>query len=260
LSDKIHKTAIVDSSATIGSDVTIGAYSIVEAGTEIGDGCRIASHALIASGTKLGCECKVFKGAVVGTIPQDLKFEEEESTLIIGDGTIIREFCTLNRGTKGGGTVTSVGKNCLLMTYVHVAHDCFLGDNVILANGVNMAGHVTIEEFVGISGLCLIHQFVRIGRYAYIGGGSRISQDIPPYILTTGEPLGYYGLNSIGLKRRGFTAEQMSKVKRAYQFIYRSKLNLKQAVEAIKSDIELTEEIRIILDFIEKSERGLAGR
>ena len=260
MSNLIHQTALVASSAKIGSNVEIGPFSIVEDNTEIGENTKIASHVLIAYGTRLGNECKVHKGAVVGSIPQDLKFMDEDSTLVIGDRTVIREFCTLNRGTEGGGFVTHVGQDCLLMAYVHVAHDCQIGNNVILANGVNMAGHVIIEDCVGISGLTVIHQFVRIGCHSYIGGGSRVSQDVPPYILTTGEPLGYYGLNSIGLRRRGFKRAQLANLKRAYQFIYRTKLNLTQAVDAVKSELEATEEIAVVLNFIEKSERGLIGR
>ncbi|MDP8239301.1 MAG: acyl-ACP--UDP-N-acetylglucosamine O-acyltransferase [Candidatus Hatepunaea meridiana] len=260
MNNLIHKTAIIDPSAKIGNNVEICPYSIIEANTEIGDGCRIAYHALIAKGTKLGPKCQVFTSAVVGTIPQDLKFQDEESYLYVGEGTIIREFATLNRGTEEGGSITQVGNNCLLMAYSHVAHDCKLGNNVILANGVNMAGHVTIEDNVGISGLCVIHQFTRIGRFAYIGGGSRVPQDVPPFILTTGEPLKYLGLNVVGLKRKGFKLSQLSTIKAAYQFIYRSNLNLTQAVDAIKSELEQTEEIKEILDFIDKSDRGLIGR
>lgn len=259
MNNMIHKTAVVDPAAEIGSNVEIGPFSVIEAGVEIGDNCHIASHVLVASGTQLGRECRIFKGAVVGTIPQDLKFGGEESSLIVGDGTVIREFCTMNRGTEEGGAITRVGANCLLMAYVHVAHDCFLGDNVILANGVNMAGHVTIEDFAGISGLTIIHQFVCIGRHSYIGGGSRVPKDVPPFILANGDPLRYFGLNTVGLKRRGFTSEQIANIKRAYHYIYRSRLNLTQAVEAIRNDLERTEEIKIILDFIESSERGLSG-
>ena len=257
---RIHKTAIVDHAADIGSGVEIGPYSIIEAGVKIGDGCSIASHAVIASGTELGNGCRIFKGAVLGTIPQDLKFHDEETKLIVGERTVLREYCTLNRGTKEGGSLTRVGSDCLIMTYAHVAHDCRVGNHVILANGLTMAGHVTIEDYVGVSGLVLIHQYVRIGTYAYIGGGSRIPQDVPPYVLLNGDPARYFGVNSVGLQRTGFTDEQITAIKRAYKYIFRSRMNLTQAVEAIRSDLEETEEIKIILDFIEKSERGLAGR
>ncbi len=257
---RIHQTAIVDHAADIGSNVEIGPYSIIEAGVKIGDGCSIASHAVIASGTELGSGCRIFKGAVLGTIPQDLKFHGEETKLFVGERTVLREYCTLNRGTEEGGSLTRVGSDCLIMTYAHVAHDCKIGNHVILANGLTMAGHVTIEDYVGVSGLVLIHQYVRIGTYAYIGGGSRIPQDVPPYVLLNGDPARYFGVNSVGLQRTGFTDEQIAAIKRAYKYIFRSKMNLTQAVEAIRSDLEETEEIKIILDFIEKSERGLAGR
>jgi len=257
LSINIHKTALVDDGAQLGENIEIGPFSIVEAGVNIGDNCKIASHVLIMSGVLLADDCRVFSGAIIGTIPQDLKFDGEQSRLEIGKRTVIREYCTLNRGTSGGGGVTTVGSDCLLMAYVHVAHDCHIGDNVVLANNVTMAGHVTIENDVGISGSVLIHQFTRIGRYAYIGGGSRVPKDIPPFILANGAPLKYYGPNSIGLNRKGFSADAVLNIKRAYQYIYRSKLNLKQALEAIKSELEKTDEIKIIIEFIESSERGI---
>lgn len=256
----IHPTAIIDSNAQIAEQVGIGPYSIVEDNVQIGRGSKIDSHALLASGTRIGEECAISKGAVLGTPPQDLKFKGEPSELIVGDRTIIREFATLNRATAHGGLVTRVGSNCMLMAYTHVAHDCILGDYVILANAVNMAGHTTIEDHVSIGGMTVIHQFVKIGKYAYVGGRARVSQDIPPYILTTGEPMQYYGPNVIGLRRKGFNNEQIESIKHAYQYIFRSKLNLTQAVDAIKSELPLTPEINEILRFIEISERGLMGR
>ena len=258
IKNKIHPTSIVDPQAHLGEDIEVGPFSIIEAGVQIGDGCRIASHVLIAGGANLGKECNIHKGAVIGTVPQDLKFDGEESVLIVGDRTTIREYCTLNRGTAEGGGITQVGSDCLLMAYSHVAHDCKLGNHVILANGVNMAGHVTIEDFVIMGGLSVIHQFAIVGQHAFIGGHGRISQDVPPYIITIGDA--YNGLNSVGLRRRGFTTKQITPIKHAYRLIYRSKLTLTNAVEAIKSELEQTEEIRIILEFIEHSKRGLVGR
>jgi UDP-N-acetylglucosamine acyltransferase len=202
----------------------------------------------------------VSKGAVIGTDPQDLKFGNEPSRVIVGDRTKIREYVTMNRGTAHGHMQTVVGSDCMLMAYSHVAHDCTVGSNVIIANAVNMAGHVTIGDFVGISGLTAMHQFVKIGIHSYIGGLSRISQDIPPYGIFNGIPPQYYGPNSVGLKRRGFTSQQVSAIKKAYSYIYESKLNLQQAVEAIHNEMEETEEVRIILQFIEQSDRGLSGR
>ncbi len=257
MGNRIHPTAIVDPAARLGDDVEVGPYSIIEADVHIGDRCRIASQVLIAGGARLGSECQVFKGAVVGNLPQDLKYEGEDSEVVVGDRTVLREYCTISRGTGHGGLKTRVGSDCMLMAYAHVAHDCILGDHVILANGVQMAGHVEIEDYVSVSGLTVIHQFVRIGRYAYIGGLSRISHDVPPYILTLGESAAYRGPNAVGLRRWGFTSKQVSTIKRVYRYIYRSNLNLTQALEAINSEIEPTEEMRIILEFIERSKRGL---
>lgn len=252
----IHPSAIVNSKAQIGDNVTIGAFSIIEGDVVIGDGTSVASHVLVADGARIGKNCKIHKGAVVATIPQDLKFAFEPSTFEIGDNTTVREFCTLNRGTKERGT-SSVGSNCLLMAYVHVAHDCYIGDNVILANCVQVAGHVDIENFVIIGGMTGIHQFVRIGQHAMIGGGFRVAKDVPPYILAMGEPLQYGGINSIGLRRRGFSADSLMILKRAYRLLYRSNLNVSQAVERIKNEIQLSPEVQNILQFIDKADRGL---
>ncbi len=254
---KIHNSTIVGPEAQFGKNVSIGAFSIIEDDVSIGENCQIDSTVLIANGARLGMDCQVSHGAVLATNPQDLKFGGEKSELRIGDRTVIREYCTLNRGTEHGGGITQVGSDCLLMAYAHVAHDCKLGNHVILANAVNMAGHVEIHDNVSIGGLTAIHQFVKIGKYAFIGGSSRVAQDVPPYILTTGEPLKYYGPNSIGLKRQGFSNDQILSIKRAYKLVYRSKLNLVQAVDAIKNDLEQSEVIKAILDFIENSVRGI---
>mgnify|MGYP006282567711 CR=1 FL=1 len=253
---EIHPSAIVDKKAQIGDNVTIGAFTIVEGDVVIGDGTSVASHALIADGARIGANCKIHKGAVVSTIPQDLKFGFEESTFEIGDNTTVREFCTLNRGTKDRGK-SVVGSNCLLMAYAHVAHDCFIGDNVILANAVQVAGHVDIEDYVIIGGLSGVHQFVRVGQHCMIGGIMRIVKDVPPYVLAMGEPLQYGGINSIGLRRRGFSSDATMNIKRAYRLLYRSKLNVSQAVEKIKQEVKATPEVRNILEFITKSKRGL---
>lgn len=254
---KIHKSALISSEARLGNNVSIGAFSIIEDDVSIGVNCQIDSMVLLANGTRLGENCHISHGAVLATNPQDLKFGGEKTELMVGDRTYIREYCTLNRGTGHGGGLTRVGSDCLLMAYVHVAHDCKLGNNLILANAINMAGHVEIHDNASIGGLTAIHQFVKIGKYAFIGGSSRVSQDVPPYVLTTGEPLRYFGPNSIGLKRQGFSSDQILSIKRAYKLIYRSKLNLTQAVDAIHNDLESTEEVRVILEFIENSDRGI---
>lgn len=256
----VHKSSVVSEEAKIASDVVIGPFSVVERDVDIAEKTIIHSGALIASGARVGSNCSIFHGAVLATVPQDIKFGGEDSLLIVGDNCIIREFATLNRGTRHGGGVTRVGSNCMLMAYSHIAHDCQLGNNVIIANAVNMGGHVEINDFVSVGGMTVIHQFVKIGAYAFIGGKARISQDVPPYILTTGEEAKYYGPNAIGLRRRGFSSEQIETIKRTYNYIYRSKLNLKQAVSAIRSEMEVIDEVAVILDFIEKSERGLAGK
>lgn len=253
---KIHPTAIVDPKAELGENVSVGPYAVIEDDVIIGDGTQIGSHALIHAGTRLGKNCRVFKGAVVGTDPQDLKFAGEKTTLEVGDNTTIREFCTLNRGTTHR-MKTTIGKNCLLMAYVHVAHDCDIGDNVIIANAVNMAGHVVIESFAAIGGMSPIHQFVRVGSYAFVGGGLRVSKDVPPYVLAAGEPLQYAGINRVGLSRKGFSSETMNEIRRAYKTIYRSGLNISQAIAKLKKQENLIPEVQNIIRFIEASERGI---
>ncbi len=252
----IHPTAIVDADATIGKDVSIGPYAVVQEDVIIGDGCHIASHALIHSGTRIGNNCVVFNGSVLGTDPQDLKYAGEKTTLEIGDSTTIREFCTLNRGSTHR-LKTVVGSKSLLMAYVHIAHDCIIGNNVILANAVNMAGHVTIEDFASVGGMTPIHQFVRIGKHSFIGGGLRVPKDVPPYILAANEPLTYEGINRVGLSRRGFSTATLSQLRQAYKLLYRSRLNVSQAISQIESTMELTPEIQYIIDFIRTSERGI---
>jgi UDP-N-acetylglucosamine acyltransferase len=204
----------------------------------------------------IGNNCRVFHGAVLGEIPQDLKFNEEKSHLIIGNFTTIREYCTINRGTNVTGK-TQIGDHCLLMAYVHIAHDCKIGDHSILANSVQVGGHVEIGNYVTVGGMTPIHQFCRVGDYSFTGGGFRIVQDVPPYILAMNEPLQYSGLNIIGLRRQNFSAELRKKLKSAYQFIYQSSLNITQATKKIEKEFNPDPEIQNILKFIEKSTRGI---
>lgn len=253
---EIHRTALVDPDAELGENVQVSPYAIIEKNVIIDDNNWIGPYVFIGSGTRIGKNCKVFQGAVLGTIPQDLKFEGEDTTLEIDEKTVIREFCTLNRGTKDN-IKTQIGKNCILMAYVHVAHDCVLADDVILANAVNMGGHVKIENFAGIGGMTPIHQFVRIGQHAYIGGGLRIRKDVPPFILAAGEPLQFAGINSVGLKRRGFSATQIQKIQKVYKVVYRSKFNVTQALTRIREEFKIEHEVKDIVDFIEYSERGI---
>jgi UDP-N-acetylglucosamine acyltransferase len=252
----IHPTAIIDDGVQLGDRLKIGPYSIIENDVIIGDDVEIASHVLVASGTRIGRNCRVFQGAVLGTIPQDLKFDKEKTLLEIGDHTTIREYATLNRGTAEHGK-TLIGSHCMIMAYVHVAHDCEIGDHVVLSNLVQMAGHVIIEEHVGIGGFVPIHQFVRIGKHAFIGGGSHVSKDVPPYVLAMGQPLRYGGLNLVGLKRKGFASDILAQLKQVYTLFYRSNLTVDAAVKRIKNEIEQNPEVLHILSFIAGSERGL---
>ena len=252
----ISPAALIDPSAKLGKNIYVGPFAIIEKNVIIGDGTWIDAHAHIKPFTTVGKDCKIFHGAVVGEIPQDLKFEGEKSELIIGDSTIIREFCTLNRGTKDKGK-SEIGNNCLLMAYVHIAHDCLIGDHSILANGVQLGGHVEIGKNVTIGGMTPVHQFCKIGDYSFIGGGLRIVQDVPPYILAMGEPLQFSGLNSIGLRRKNFSSKTCKQIKQAYRHIYQSNMNRSQALSIIQKEFNNIAEIDCIIDFIGNSNRGL---
>lgn len=252
----IHPTAVVDPKAEIGTNVSIGAYAVIGSNVVIGDGCQIASHAVLLPGTRLGRECRVFSHAVVGEIPQDLKFGGEETTAEVGDRTVVREFVTINRGTTQHWK-TVVGSDCLLMAYVHIAHDCIVGNHVILANAVNLAGHVEIEEWAIVGGMTGIHQFVKIGCHTMVGGHYRVAKDVPPYITAGREPLVYEGLNLIGLRRRGFTNETINAIRQAYETLYRSGLNVSDAIRQLEATDQRLPEVQRIIDFVKKSERGI---
>jgi len=252
----IHPTAVADPGAKIGTDVIIGPYTIVEDNVEIGEGTRIDSQAKIGYGARIGKDCHIFHGAVVSEIPQDLKFHGEDSITIIGDRTKIREYTTIHRGTDDRKK-TQVGSDCLLMAYTHVAHDCFVGNHVILANVVQLGGHVNVDDWAYIGGMAGVHQFSHIGEHAFIAGGFRCIQDVPPYILVSGEPLKYSGLNVVGLRRHGFSNETINLLKEVYRLVYRSEFNISQALEQIQSGFELTSEIEKIVSFIQQSKRGI---
>lgn len=252
----IHPTAIVDPKAELAEDVSVGPCSIINPDVKIGSMTQIGPHVLIDSGTIIGKNCKIHQGAILGTPPQDLKFSGGKTLLRIGDSTVIREYATLNRGTTWRGE-TTVGKNCFIMIYAHIAHDCLLGDNVILANSVNLAGHVEIGDYVIIGGVVPVHQFVKIGAHSIIGGGFRVQKDVCPFMMVAGYPLKTVGLNLVGLKRRGFSEKTINILKQVYKIIFRSKLNTSHAVERIKNEMELIPEVKQILDFIQKSERGI---
>ncbi len=253
---EVHPTAVIDPTAELGTDVTVGPYSVIGPNVVIGNGTRIGPHVLIERDTIIGAECQIHKGAVLGTDPQDLKFQGERTQLIIGDRTVVREFATLNRGTAAHGR-TEVGSDCLLMAYVHVAHDCVLGDHVIISNAVNMGGHVIIEDWASVGGVTAIHQFVRIGSHAFVGGASRVAKDVPPYVRAAGNPIKMAGLNSVGLQRRGFSEEVRRELKRAYRLIYHSSLNVSQALEQARAELQIFPEVEHMLAFIDASERGI---
>jgi len=254
--NQIHNTAIIDPSAELGDSIKIGPHTIIESETKIGDNANIGANCLIASYTELKKNVTLFHGAVLGTVPQDLKFGGEKTRLIIGEGTTIREYAMLNRGTIQHGE-TTIGQNCLLMAYSHVAHDCIIGNNVILVNAVNLAGHIEIGDYAIIGGVVPVHQFVKIGAHSMIGGGFRVQQDVCPYSLVAGYPLRVVGLNSIGLRRRGFTRETINLLESAFKYLFFSNLNTSQAVDKIVSELEPIDEIKIILNFIKGSARGI---
>ncbi len=246
----------VSEKAKTGKDFRIGRYSTVTDDVVIGDNVEIGTCALIADGARIGNNVKIFHGASIGTVPQDLKFEGESTTVEVGDGTVVREFATLNRATNHSKR-TIIGKNCFIMAYAHVAHDCRLGDNVILANGVQMGGHVEIGDWVIVGGLVAIHQFVKIGKHAMIGGGFRVVKDVPPFILAGSVPLRFEGINLVGLRRRGFSNEQIHVISGTYDLLYKSGLNVSDAVTRIESEMSDKPEAMDIVNFVKESKRGI---
>ncbi len=249
------KFASISDKAKIGNNVTIKDFAVIEDDVEIGDNVVIGSNTFIGNGARIANGVKIFHGAVVSTVPQDLKYKGEATLLEIGEGTVVREYATLNKGTTHSDK-TVIGKNCLIMSYVHVAHDCIVGDNVIIANSVQMSGHVEVEDWVIIGGLVGIHQFCKIGRHAIVGFGFRVPKDIPPYITAGQDPLRYEGLNLIGLKRRGFSDEQIKNISKAYDIIYKSGLNVSDGIKKLKEG-NCTEEVKHIIKFVEQSSRGI---
>lgn len=252
----IDKTAIVSKDARVHESVKVGPYSIIEGNVEISEGTEIKSHAFLGEGTRLGKNVRVFQGAVIGSIPQDLKFEGEDSLVVIGDNTTIREYVTINRGTKESGS-TDVGKDCLIMAYAHVAHDCKLGNGIIMANAVNLAGHIMIDDHAIIGGIVPIHQFVHIGAHCMIGGGFRVPQDVAPFCLAGGYPLKVAGLNLIGLRRRKFPREAIGRLQETFKLLFFSNLNTKQALARIKEEVEMSPEVSQVITFVENSTRGI---
>jgi UDP-N-acetylglucosamine acyltransferase len=253
---RIHPTAIVSKEAELASDVEVGAFAIIGDNCRIAEGCVIAPRATLERSVVLGQGVKVGMGTILGGPPQDLKYAGEETTVEIGEGTVIREYTTVNRGTAQSFK-TTVGRNCLLMSYVHLAHDCHIGNNVILSNVVQLAGHVTVEDKVIISGLSAVHQFARIGRHSFIGGCSRVSKDIPPFLKAVGNPVKLYGLNTVGLQRSGMDEDTIRELKRAYRLLFRSEMNVTQAIERVQAELEPLPEVKELIRFVEASERGV---
>jgi len=253
----IHETAIINSSAEIDSNVDIGAYSIIGENVCIGSGTVIGPHVVIDPFVTIGRNCRIFQYAAIGAVPQSLKFEGEKTYVKIGNGTIIREFVTIHRGTGFGGGITEVGEENFLMAYTHIAHDCRVGRKVVMANSATLAGHITIGDHATIGGLVAVHQFVKIGEYAFVGGKSAVVKDVPPYVIAAGDRAELHGLNSVGLKRHGFSPTTLSLLKKTYRIIFRIGLTTNEAIERVRAEVEQVPEVVNFIDFIRSSQRGV---
>ena len=252
----IHPTAIVSRHAEIATGVKVGPFAIIGDGCVIAEDCVVGPHALLERNVHLARNVKVGVGSVLGGDPQDLKFKGEETTVEIGEGSTIREYSTINRGTAAS-MKTTVGRGCFIMSYVHLAHDCHIGDGVIISNATQLAGHVTVEERAILSGVSAVHQFALIGRYSFIGGCSRVAKDVPPYVKAVGNPVKLYGLNTVGLQRNGFSEDVIKELKRAYRLFFKSELNVSQAKARAESELRHIPEVEEFLRFFERSDRGV---
>lgn len=252
----IHQLAAVDKRAKIKKNVIVEPFTTIAGDVEIGEGTWIGPNVTIMDGARIGKNCKIFPGTVISAIPQDLKFEGEDSQVIIGDGTTIRECVTVNRGTKALG-YTKIGKNCLIMATSHIAHDCIIGDNVVIVNGCGIAGHVEIGDFTVMGGLSAVHQFGKIGKHVMISGGTLVRKDIPPYVKVAREPMSYAGINSVGLRRRGFSNDKIFEIQKIYRYLFQMKMNVTQAAAMIEKEMLPTAERDEILEFIRNSPRGI---
>src|SRR6476661_1490884 len=252
----IQPLAYIHPQAKIANSVVIDPFAVIHKDVEIGEGTWIGSNVTIMDGARIGKNCKIFPGAVISAIPQDLKYAGEDTLAIIGDNTTIREYVTVNRGTNDKWE-TKVGNNCLLMAYCHVAHDCEIGDNCIFSNQTTLAGHVTIGDNVVLAGMVAIHQFCKVGSYAFVTGGSLVRKDIPPYVKVAREPLAYAGINSVGLRRRGFTSEKINEIQEIYRILFVKHNNVTKALDIIEADFTPTEERDEIINFIRSSNRGV---
>jgi UDP-N-acetylglucosamine acyltransferase len=256
VSSTIHATAVVDAGAVLGAGVEIGPYCVIGPNVELGDGCRLGAHVVLERNVRLAPEVQIGSGSVLGSAPQDLKFQGEETWVEIGPRTVLRELSTVNRATHHSGT-TRIGADCYLMTYVHVAHDCRIGDGVTIANSTQLSGHIIIEDRATLSGLLAIHQFVTIGTHAFVGGGTRVNQDIPPYVKAVGNPMKLYGLNAIGLQRAGFAPPTLTALKHAYRLLFNSTIPRSEAVAELMAQPSMLPEVRRLLDFVTSARRGV---
>jgi len=254
----IHPTAIIDPSARVPDSCSVGAYSVIGADVELGENCELMSHVVIHGTAKIGANNRFFPFCAIGIEPQDVTYKGEKTGVEVGDHNVIREYVTINRGTVKGGGVTRVGSHTLLMAYSHIGHDSVIGDRAMLVNGATLAGHVTVEEWAVVGALCPVHQFVRIGAHSYIGGGTVITKDVLPFSkCVTPRHTQTYGLNSVGLERRGFSKERIRKIHHAFRILLNSKLNTTQAMEKLKSEGDTGEDVNMLLRFIESAERGV---
>ncbi|HZR66062.1 MAG TPA: acyl-ACP--UDP-N-acetylglucosamine O-acyltransferase [Terriglobales bacterium] len=254
----VHPTAIIDPAAKVHPTCKIGPYCTIGPGVKLGENCELISHVVIEGPTTIGSGNRFFPFSSIGLAPQDLTYKGEPTRLEMGNNNVVREFVTLNRGTVKGGGLTKIGSNNLIMAYTHVAHDCLIGDNTILANAATLGGHVTVEDWAVVGALCPVHQFVRIGAHSYIGGGTTITRDVLPFSKTAAERGTHaYGLNSVGLERRGFSKERIRKIHHAYKVLLVSKLNTSQALEKLKSEADRGEDVEMLIRFVESSERGV---
>jgi UDP-N-acetylglucosamine acyltransferase len=255
---KAHPTAIVDPGAKVHPSCKIGPYCVIGPEVELGERCHLVSHVAIEGPTKIGADNTFFPFCSIGMAPQDLTYAGEPTRLEIGEHNTIREFVTINRGTVKGGGLTRVGNHILVMAYTHIAHDCVIGDHVILANAATLGGHVTVEEWATVGALCPVHHFIRIGAHSFVGGGTTITRDVLPFSKTSAaRDVQAYGLNAIGLERRGFSKERIRKIHHAYKVLLASKLNTSQALEKLKAEADRGEDVEMLISFIEQSERGV---
>jgi UDP-N-acetylglucosamine acyltransferase len=252
----IHPTAIIENGAQLSEDVQVGPFCVIGTQVKIGAGTKLISHVNVAGRTEIGKGCTIHPFATIGGPPQDISYKGEDTACVIGDGNTIREYVTINRASTKADGVTRIGNGNFIMAYAHIAHDCMVGSNVTMANGANLAGHVHIDDYASIMGLSAVHQFARVGKYAYVGGITGVPNDIPPFVMAAGSRAKLYGLNVVGLERRGFSKEEIAELKRAYRFLFRSALSLKDALQTIEEQLE-GPHIQELVTFIRSSERGI---